>query len=137
MFEKYIQPFIVDFDWHNWRAEKLWNEKWDHVYKRYIKPLKDIYVKFSGKYATPSASRFMSLDEFYDWITQSGVIDETFGQREIGIWYNLSMMTQKDEIGIFLMILLYLDFKISMKIKIIWHILIYFLQYLINIKIFL
>ena len=99
MFEKYIEPFIVDFDCHKWRGERLWNEKCDHVYKRYLKPLKEIYLKYSGKYATPSASRFMSLDEFFDWITQAGVVDETFGQREIGIWYNLSMMTQKDEIG--------------------------------------
>ena len=39
LFEKYLHPFLADFDWHNWRAEKLWNEKCDHVYRRYLKLL--------------------------------------------------------------------------------------------------
>lgn len=99
IFVDHIIPFTKDFDCHIWRGQKLWNEKCDHVYKRYLKPLKSIYTKFSGKYAMPSAPRFMSFDEFFDLITQTGVVDETFGQREIGICYNLSMMTQKDEIG--------------------------------------
>ena len=40
----------------------------------------------------------MSMNEFIDLVTQSGVIDDNFGAREIGVLFNLSMMTQVDEI---------------------------------------
>jgi len=35
--------------------------------------------------AMPSATKFMSMEEFFDLICRTGVVDETFGQREIGI----------------------------------------------------
>ena len=40
----------------------------------------------------------MRLNRFIDLITASGVCDDNFGAREIGVIYNLSMMTQVDEI---------------------------------------
>ena len=40
----------------------------------------------------------MRLNRFIDLITASGVCDDNFGAREIGAIYNLSMMTQVDEI---------------------------------------
>ena len=40
----------------------------------------------------------MCLEEFDDMIQTSGVVDETFGAREIAPMFNLSMITQKDEI---------------------------------------
>ena len=40
----------------------------------------------------------MSLDEFNDMIGNAGVLDETFGTREIYPMFNLSMMTQKNEL---------------------------------------
>jgi NLR family CARD domain-containing protein 3 len=98
LFSEHLLPFWRLFDCHKWRKERLWNEKWDHVFKRYLTAVKSIYSKFSGKYAMPSAPKFMSFDEFFDLICTAGAVDETFGQREIGIWFNLAMMTQKDEI---------------------------------------
>lgn len=41
----------------------------------------------------------MSMNEFIDLVTRSGVVDDNFGAREIGVIYNLSMMTQVDEIN--------------------------------------
>jgi hypothetical protein len=35
----------------------------------------------------------MSLEEFVSLVTESGVVDDNFGAREIGPQYNLSMMT--------------------------------------------
>ena len=35
----------------------------------------------------------MAMSEFIDLVTRSGVIDDNFGAREIGVIYNLSMMT--------------------------------------------
>jgi hypothetical protein len=40
----------------------------------------------------------MCMGEFIDLITNSGVIDDNFGAREIGTIYNLAMMTQVNEI---------------------------------------
>ena len=40
----------------------------------------------------------MSLDEFVEMVTTSGVVDDSFGSREIGPLFNLSMMTQKNEL---------------------------------------
>ena len=40
----------------------------------------------------------MCLDEFIDMMTRSDLVDENFGQREIGPLWNVSMMTSKDEI---------------------------------------
>ena len=52
-----------------------------------------LYAKYSGKYAMPGNTKYMSLDEFIELITSSGVVDDTFGSREIGPLFNLSMMT--------------------------------------------
>lgn len=40
----------------------------------------------------------MSLDEFNEMITNAGVVSDTFGSREISPLFNLSMMTQKNEL---------------------------------------
>jgi hypothetical protein len=41
----------------------------------------------------------MSLDEFQDMCTYAGIINETFASREMGVCFNLAMMTQVDELG--------------------------------------
>ena len=41
----------------------------------------------------------MCMNEFIDLVTQSGVIDDNFGAREISVLFNLSMMTQIDEVN--------------------------------------
>ena len=46
----------------------------------------------------PGNTKYMSLDEFVELIQNSGVVDENFGGREIGPLFNLSMMTQKNEL---------------------------------------
>ena len=40
----------------------------------------------------------MSVDEFFDLVCGCDVIDDNFGQREIAQLFNLSMMTQKNEL---------------------------------------
>lgn len=41
----------------------------------------------------------MTVEEFIDVVTWAGLISDEFGAREIGILFNLSMMTQVDEIS--------------------------------------
>jgi hypothetical protein len=41
----------------------------------------------------------MNPDEFFNIMSDASVIDEKFGAREIGIIFNISMMSQKDELN--------------------------------------
>jgi hypothetical protein len=71
----------------------------DLLYTRLLSGLKQVYQKNSGKYAQPGAqSKTMSLDEFIDMFDKGHLIDENFGQREIGVLFNVSMMTNKYEL---------------------------------------
>ncbi len=38
------------------------------------------------------------MGEFIEMVTDSGVVDDNFGTREISPLYNLAMMTQKNEL---------------------------------------
>jgi hypothetical protein len=97
-FDQHFLPFFSQFDCHKFRKERLWNEECDNTLKRFSKVLAALYAKYSGKYAMPGAQKYMSLDEFTDMIHTSGVIDDSFGAREISPLFNLSMMTQKNEL---------------------------------------
>lgn len=68
------------------------------VFKHYHSTLTKIYSKFSGKYALPGAPHYMSVHEFFDLVYSTKVVNEDFGQREIGSLYNLAMMTRMDEL---------------------------------------
>lgn len=69
------------------------------MFKRYHTTVTKLYTKYSGKYAVPGAPRYMSIDEFFDIICSTQVVNEEFGQREIGTLYNLAMMTRVDELN--------------------------------------
>jgi len=100
--EKCLNENIVktfeNIDSHKWRLEKYWNEECDTVLKKYLPIIKELFKRYSGKYALPGKPKFVSMDEFIQMVNDTGVVDETFGAREIGILYNLSMFTQVDEI---------------------------------------
>jgi hypothetical protein len=93
MFSEFLDTYFAKFDCHKFRKDQLWCEECDLVYKRSLKSLKDLYSKFSGKYALPGAPKYMSLEEFVDLISTSGVVDDKFGEREISPLFNMSMMT--------------------------------------------
>ena len=59
--------------------------------------LLDIYNHYAAP-ISPGDPKIMRLNKFIELITASGVCDDNFGAREIGVIYNLSMMTQVDEI---------------------------------------
>ena len=86
------------FDSHLFRKERLWTEDCDLAFKRNLKGVHSLYAKYSGRYALPSAPRFMSMDEFVSLVQDGGVVSDSFGEREITPIYSLSMMTQKDEV---------------------------------------
>ena len=41
----------------------------------------------------PNEEPNMSMQEFIDMVTATNVVDESFGAREIGVIFNVSMMT--------------------------------------------
>ena len=68
------------------------------MFKRLLKALKRVYEKYTGRFQMPGATKYMSVEEFFDLICSCGVVNEDFGQREISILFNLSMFTQKNEL---------------------------------------
>ena len=59
--------------------------------------LTDIWTEFAAP-NNPGEPVCIRLNKLMDLISASGVCDDTFGVKEIGTIYNLSMMTQVDEI---------------------------------------
>ena len=106
-------PTFRELDCHKWRFNTLWTEENDNILKFHKPLLNALFTQFSGAKSVPgqlkyiyiyiyiyiySGYRFVSLEEFITMVTTSGVIDEDFGVREINGLYNLSMMSQVDEI---------------------------------------
>lgn len=98
-FDEHVFPFFKNHRFCDFRIHKLWTEKCDLVYKKYLTPLKEIYRVYSGREVLPNEEMNMSMTEFIDLVTATRVVDDNFGAREIGILFNLSMMTQVDEIN--------------------------------------
>ena len=71
----------------------------DNLVKKNMNVLRDIYRKFSGREVMPNEEPNMSFQEFIDLVTATRVVDESFGAREIGVIYNIAMITQVDEIN--------------------------------------
>ncbi len=95
--DNFVKTFS-HIDSHRWQLDKFWNEDCDIILKRYIPIIKELYKKYSGRYALPGRPKYVSMDEFIQMVTDGQVVDDKFGSREIGILYNQSMFTQVDEI---------------------------------------
>ena len=99
MLEEYILPLFESTDSHIWRKNNLWREECDLAVKRQYRTIQRLYIQYSGRYAFPSAPQFVSPVEFAEMIEQSRVINDYFTFKEIYPIWNLSMMTQADEIN--------------------------------------
>ena len=97
LFKDGLLKYMKTFDSNDFRVNKLYNESCDMVYTYYIKSVKTLYNAYSGKHSKPADARFMCWDEFMKLISNSGIVSDLFGSREVGIIFNLSMMTQVNE----------------------------------------
>ena len=97
LFKDGLLKYMKTFDSNDFRVNKLYNESWDMVFKYYLKSVKTLYNSYSGKHSKPADVRFMWWDEFMKLISDSGIVSDLFGSREVGIIFNLSMMTQVNE----------------------------------------
>ena len=98
LWDDHLSVCFEKHDSNKWRTTQLWNEHWDYVFKRYLTAIKKIYEKFSGKYAMPGATKYMSSDEFFSLVEVTGIVNDNFGQREILPIFNWSMMTHINEL---------------------------------------
>lgn len=97
-FDENLLPYLKRFDSQEFRLTKLYRESCDKVLRKHMPVLKDIYRKAAAGDALPGEDSFMSINEFIQMVVLSGVVDDNFSAREIGTIFNLSMMTQVDEI---------------------------------------
>ena len=98
-FETNFLPYFETFNCHNWRKERLWREEIDLIFSRFLDKLEALYKRYTGKYATPGSNKqHMSLEEFVQLLSDGGLLNEHFGNREAGPLWNLAMMTNKDEL---------------------------------------
>ena len=64
-----------------------------------FKNMRNLYDAYSGKHSKPGEEKFMCSDEFLKLFSDSGIQSDLFGAKELGIIFNLSMMTQVDELS--------------------------------------
>jgi hypothetical protein len=100
MMEEHVMPYLVKFDSNLFRLNKLYKETCDNVLKSHLQTLKDIYKKASSIDALPNEDCVMSIGEFTKLIMTTIQNDDALNMntREIGTLFNLSMMSQVDEI---------------------------------------
>lgn len=96
--ENNFEPYFSTFDAQEFRDDKLWREEIDVLLTRFQTGMQIVFQKNVGKLAAPGLARVpMCLDEFVNMFAEAGLIDERFGQREIGPHFSLAMMTNVRE----------------------------------------
>lgn len=68
--------------------------------KKYYKQIKALFDKYSGKHTKPGKIKFSSVEEFINMVVDTGVLKNgSIGVSDIGAIFNISMMTQVDELN--------------------------------------
>ena len=88
-----MKPYMKSVNSNKWRWKHYICEDVDVMLKKYIMIVKKTYRNYVGKYTKPGARKFMSLEEFQDLCNDAGIITEEYAAREMGVSYNLAMMT--------------------------------------------
>lgn len=95
--DNFALPFFAQFGSQPFREKKLWFEENDYILKQHKLIVDNIYHKYSGAKTLPGKRKFMSLEELKHQIKDAGV-EKEITDRDTGLVFNLSMMTQIDEI---------------------------------------
>ncbi|CAI2364873.1 unnamed protein product [Moneuplotes crassus] len=99
LFEDKLLPHFYNYNCHKWRLAHLWCQEIDEAFQEHLDEIDLLFKLNSGKYCKPGKSKFMSLDEFSQMITNSGILEsKSLGSGEIGSLFNVSMMTQVKEL---------------------------------------
>ena len=101
--EEHLLPFITSNDTlynaQKWREDRYWNEECDTVLKSYLPILQGLYKRYSGLKSKPGQKKFTSLEELNKLATDSQILNDNLVDRDVTIAFNLSMMTQVDELN--------------------------------------
>jgi hypothetical protein len=97
MIEKHAKGFMERFGSYPMRQNIIWKEQPDYILKTHKLILDQIWTKYSGMKTMPGKKKYMCVDELRKLIFDSG-IEKEIPERDIPIIFNLSMMTQVDEL---------------------------------------
>eukprot|EP00753_Platysulcus_tardus_P018514 PLAT6892.2.p1 GENE.PLAT6892.2~~PLAT6892.2.p1 ORF type:complete len:639 (-),score=187.45 PLAT6892.2:151-1980(-) len=92
-----ILPHAERYPAQQFRAEKLYVQATDAVFRRYLTALQDVYRRYSGKYTLPGERAWMSVEEFVALLEDAGLLDGDFTVSEAKYAFVLSQMTAVDE----------------------------------------
>lgn len=70
----------------------------DNILKAHMQLFEYIYNSYGGTHRRPGDKMFMAVDEFEHILADAGLVSDSFGSRDINVCFNLSMMTQVNEI---------------------------------------
>lgn len=95
----YISLNDTAYNGQRWRDERYWNEECDTVYKSYLPVVQSFYKKYSGLKTKPGQKKFSCLEEINRLVSEAQLLNDNFVDRDIVVAFNMSMMTQVDELN--------------------------------------
>ena len=94
-----LKEFLNKFNSYEWREQKYFCEEVEFILKEYKEELDELFRCYSGRYTMPSKPKFVSLEEFTEMVSNSGILKLNITNKDIGKYFNLSIETQPDELG--------------------------------------
>lgn len=98
LLKKHIFPNCSQFNSQSFRDSRYWNEDCDYLYKSHYSLFDHIYTIKGGSHRLPGEKMFMAFDEFLNIFTESNLMNDQFPERDVITSFNLSIMTQVDEL---------------------------------------
>lgn len=98
-FEQHFKPCWAQYDCHKVRVEKIWRQENDIVLKRMEPIIKALWNQNSGGHSNSKSNIFMGMDEFCYMVEAANCFSDQFGTQQLPPLFNLSMMTQTDELS--------------------------------------
>ncbi|KAL4468591.1 hypothetical protein ABPG74_005094 [Tetrahymena malaccensis] len=97
------QTFEEIEDPQQWRDQRYWKEACEIVINKYLVTIEEIWQKWAdcrkGEKRILKSQKTMNIYEFNDIVRHFKLIDESFTEKDVSATFNLSIMTQIDEIN--------------------------------------
>jgi len=99
MLEKNLYPSYEREDPQDFRDNKYWCEEVDNIFKSHVQLFEYLFKNYGGTHMKPGDQWFMTTDELENIFAESNLINDQLVSRDIAVYFNLSMMTQVDELN--------------------------------------
>jgi hypothetical protein len=83
---------------HKWRLDRYWNEPCDNIFKAYAPLFNFLFNQYGGIVKKPGQKITVTLDEYEKFITDSGIINDSFNTREIPICFSMALQLHVNEV---------------------------------------